>query len=109
MKDGQLTQKEIDMESELGTILELAEMIAEKSGRTEDLCKTFDMSTPTLRRRLSLLRHFGAKIKSVRTSGAKTGKWSYQIENWSQIKKMVKKWRELEAMKESLTTDKVNL
>lgn len=97
------------MESELGTIMELAETIAEETGRSEELTKRFNMGMTTLRRRIGLLRHFGVQVKSRRTKGAQAGTWSYQIENWQQVKKMVRKWKELEAMKESLTTDKVNL
>jgi hypothetical protein len=90
------------MESELGTIMELAETIAEQTGRSEDLKKKFNMGMTTLRRRIGLLRHFGVQIKSVRTSGAKTGTWSYRIENWQQVKKVILIWKELEAKQEKI-------
>ena len=91
------------MENELLSIMNIAESIAEKNiNRSEDLCNVFDMSVTTLRRRLSLLRHFGVQIKSKRTVGAQIGTWSYKIENWPQVKKMIMKWKDLEEKQEKL-------
>ena len=91
------------MENELLSIMNIAESIAEKNiNRSEDLCNAFNMSVTTLRRRLSLLRHFGVQIKSKRTVGAQIGTWSYRIENWQEVKKLVRKWKELEKKQDML-------